>query len=125
MFQNYSLNTKPDEKLILTYYITDFIECKETTEKVIQSSTADNLQPFKDKMESFLEEASGRVESKFVKLEKSQIMFKRTIKFYKFQPKSGSFDDCTPQQFFELWSPFVNDFRAIWNKHVEQLTNEL
>lgn len=51
--------------------------------------------------------------------------FIKTIKFYKFLPKSGKLEESTPQQFFELWSQFVNDFRDIWKKEMIILQNQM
>lgn len=106
-------------------YISFFItEYKKTTEKVVKLAP-ENLEPFKEKMETFLDDSFVRVENKFTKLEKTKEIFIKTVKFYKFQAKSGNLEECTPQQFFELWSLFVIDFRAIWNRHIQLLSDEL
>lgn len=102
-----------------------FIECKKTTEMVIAQSNADNLQPFKNQMATFLENAEKRIEKQLKKLEESQTVFMKTLKFYKFIPKSGTIDECTPGQFFEYWAAFTNDFRDIWKKEMIMLNNEM
>lgn len=101
-------------------------ECKKTTEKVISLSTEENIQPFKDKMEAFLTMASNKVESRFLKIEECKILFIKTLKFYKYMPKTiGTLEDTTPSQFFEYWTSFTNDFNGIYKKEVAILINEL
>lgn len=100
-------------------------ECIRTTEKVVEQSTDENLQPFKDKMEVFIKEAEERLEKQYKQLEDGKVVFIKTVKFYKFLPKSGTFDDVVPQQFFELWTQFVIDFRDIWKKEMAFLVSQL
>lgn len=92
---------------------------------MIAESSVENLQPFKEKMEVFIEMAEKRVESRFYKLDDCKILFIKTMKFYKFAPKSGLLEDTTPGQFFEYWTAFTNDFNAIWKKEIQILTEEL
>lgn len=49
----------------------------------------------------------------------------KTLRFYKYVPKSGTLDECTPGQFFEFWAPFTNDFRDIWKKEIATINSEL
>lgn len=73
----------------------------------------------------FLDEANSRLGNKFEKLEQSKHVFVEALAFYKFNPKSGTLEECTPNQFFELWGPFTHDFRDIWIKEIQALTSEL
>ena len=102
------------------------LECKKTTEKVISLSTEEHIQPFKDKMEVFLTMATNKIESRFMKIEECKIIFIKTLKFYKYMPKTiGTLEDTTPSQFFEYWTSFTNDFNGIYKKELAILTNEL
>lgn len=102
-----------------------FIEFRKITEKVIQCSTPENIQPFKDIIKGFLGVAMKRIDKQNKKLEESKKLFQKTLRFYKYVPKSGTMNDCTPGQFFEFWAPFTNDFRDIWKKEIASINNEL
>ena len=102
-----------------------FLECEKITEKVISLSTPENIEPFQSQMTAFLETANGKILELMKQVDDSKVLFHKTLKFYKFTPKSGSLDDCTPGQFFELWAPFTNDFRDIWKKEVAMLFDEM
>lgn len=128
MFLLYSENLKKIViiTLIISVYIQNNVtECQKTTETVIKLSTEETLQPFKDQMTTFLADAVKRINEQTKKLQESTDIFIKTLKFYKFQPKSGPLSDVTPGQFFELWAPFTNDFRDIWKKEIHMLNNEL
>jgi formin 2 len=94
-------------------------------EKVLKESNENNIEPFKEKMASFLEGATQRIERQFKKLDGSQKLFIKAMVFYKFIPKSGTLNDTTPSQFFECWTTFTHDFRDIWKKEMAILSNEL
>lgn len=76
-------------------------------------------------MQKFLEGANSRLKSRFDKLEKSRDVFMKTLIFYKFIPKTGTIEECTPGHFFELWQSFTHDFRDIWIKEQNAIKNEL
>lgn len=80
---------------------------------------------FKEKMETFISAATTRLESKFEKLETAREIFNQALIFYKFIPKTGTIEECTPAQFFEFWTVFTHDFRDIWIKEINLLTAEL
>lgn len=76
-------------------------------------------------MELFLDRALKRIEKLSKKLGDSKEIFLKTLKFYKFIPKSGPLNEVTPGQFFEYWASFTNDFRDIWKKEMTILNNEM
>uniref|UniRef100_A0A7G3AW85 Putative rhoa gtpase effector dia/diaphanous n=1 Tax=Lutzomyia longipalpis TaxID=7200 RepID=A0A7G3AW85_LUTLO len=100
-------------------------ECKETSQQVIDSSTPENVQPFQEKMKVFLDAATDRLLLQKKDVNDCKKIFHRTMIFYKFLPKSGSLDDTKPEQFFELWLTFSNDFKDIWKREIHDLTREL
>lgn len=102
-----------------------FPECRKTTEKVIEASAEDCVQPFKEKMELFIEMATKRIESRFQKLDSTQVHFIKTIKFYKFAAKKETIEETAPAQFFEYWTSFTSDFNDILKKEILILTNEM
>lgn len=76
-------------------------------------------------MDEFLDKALKKIEKLTKKLTDSKEIFMKTLKFYKFMPKSGPLAEVTPGQFFEYWAPFTNDFRDIWKKEMTLLNNEM
>ncbi|KAL9705595.1 hypothetical protein quinque_009113 [Culex quinquefasciatus] len=100
-------------------------ECRRITEKVISESAESNIQPFKEKMDTFIEVATKRIEKQYRKLDECREIFTKTMIFYKFTPKTGTLEECKPEQFFELWTSFSHDFKSIFKKEILQLHNEL
>jgi formin 2 len=100
-------------------------EIRKTTKRVVKSLPEDSSHPFKEKMEEFLKMAEEKIERRFQKLTDCQVLFVKTIKFYKFMPKKGSLEDTAPGQFFEYWTSFTSDFNDIFKKEILLLTNEL
>lgn len=98
--------------------ITNILECQRNTDTVVANASDANRQPFQSLMESFLAEATARIEQHTANLNAAQALFVRTLHFFKFQPKSGLLVDCTPSQFLENWSQFCRDFHEIWKKEL-------
>ena len=69
--------------------------------------------------------AMKKIESRFQKLESTQIYFIKTIKFYKFTAKKGTIEETAPAQFFEYWTSFTSDFNDIFKKEIQILNNEM
>lgn len=76
-------------------------------------------------MDQFIEMAIKKIDSRYQKLEECQVVFIKTIKFYKFTPKKGTYEDTAPAQFFEYWKSFTSDYNDIFKKELVLLTNEL
>ncbi|CAH0555466.1 unnamed protein product [Brassicogethes aeneus] len=98
--------------------------CENRTEKVIEASTEENLQPFKEKMTIFLENSHKQLTVELEKLEECQKLFIGTMKFYLFKPKSGTLEDFPPNSFFELWLPFCLDFKDIFKNELIRMEKE-
>lgn len=101
-----------------------FIDCERTAQRVIEASTAENLQPFKDKMTTFLEHSKKQLASEFENLEDCHKKFVATMKFYLFKPKTGTLEAFPPSSFFELWLSFCVDFKDILSKELIRLERE-
>lgn len=91
---------------------------------MILESTEENVQPFKDKMASFLQNAEKQLNLEFEMLEECKTKFLSTMKFYHFKPKSGTLETFPPNEFFILWSQFCIDFKDIWKKEQQRLYKE-
>ncbi|XP_066252112.1 protein cappuccino-like isoform X1 [Euwallacea similis] len=99
-------------------------ECETKTEKIIANSTPENLQPFKEKMETFLEKSRVQHETECQNLEECHKLFITTMKLYLFKPKSGAMETFAPAGFFELWLPFCVDFKDIYKKETIRIQTE-
>ncbi|XP_043949929.1 protein cappuccino isoform X4 [Drosophila biarmipes] len=104
-----------------------FLGCKRTTAKVLAASRPEIMEPFKSKMEEFMEGADKSMAKLHQSLEECRELFLETMRFYHFSPKACTLTlaQCTPDQFFEYWTNFTNDFKDIWKKEVTSLLNEL
>ncbi|KAH8248583.1 hypothetical protein KR032_001076 [Drosophila birchii] len=104
-----------------------FTGCKRTTAKVLSASRPDILEPFKSKMEEFVEGADKSMAKLRQSLEECRELFLETMRFYHFSPKACTLTlaQCTPDQFFEYWTNFTNDFKDIWKKEITSLLNDL
>lgn len=92
---------------------------------MIAASAEDCVEPFKKQMETFIEMAIKKIDSRFQKLDECQVVFIKTMKFYHFTPKKGTLEETPPAQFFEYWTSFTSDFNGIFKKELVILTNEL
>ncbi|XP_076265744.1 formin protein cappuccino isoform X1 [Rhynchophorus ferrugineus] len=99
-------------------------ECEKKTERIVNNSTPENLQPFKDKMEAFLEKSHTQLETECESLELCHKLFISTMKLYLFKPKKGTIETFAPGGFFEYWLPFCVDFKDIYKKEVIRLQVE-
>lgn len=92
---------------------------------VVDSSTEENIQPFKDISEEFACMATNKIDSQFKQLRECKIVFRETLDYFKHIPKTGTIDECTPSQFFELWLSFSIDFRDLWKKEMAAINAEM
>lgn len=102
-----------------------FLACETRTKRVIDESTLENLQPFKDKMTAFLDNAMKKLLSECDNLNECKEIFISTVKFYHYKPKAGgTLEDFPPNEFFDLWLPFCKDFKDIWKKELISMEKE-
>ncbi|XP_030384880.1 protein cappuccino isoform X2 [Scaptodrosophila lebanonensis] len=101
--------------------------CKETTKQVLSSSSEQSLEPFKSKMKDFMISADKSMAKLHQRLEECRELFLETTRFYHFAPKKSSqaLAYCTPDEFFDYWTNFTNDFKDIWKKEIDALMNDL
>lgn len=94
-------------------------------EIVIGSSNDFIIQPFKEISETFVKIATRGVEHQCDQLIACKQIFRETLEFFHHSPKTGTIDDCTPRQFFELWSTFAVDFHDLWKREFAAISLEL
>ncbi|CAG9817334.1 unnamed protein product [Phaedon cochleariae] len=98
--------------------------CEKKSQIIIEASTPENLQPFKDKMTTFLENSKKQLAAEFESLEECHKQFISTMKYYLFKPKTGTLEAFPPNSFFELWLQFCIDFKDIFKKELIRLEKE-
>lgn len=98
--------------------------CEQKSQRIIETSTPENIQPFKDKMTVFLDYSKKQLTAEWENLEDCHTQFIAVMKFYLFKPKTGSLETFSPNLFFELWLPFCDDFKNIFKKELMRLEKE-
>lgn len=103
-----------------------FAEFEKKMTKVILASDEQSNEPFKQNAKQFLEAAEKRTAELKRCLNDSKLIFKKTIKFYKYKAKIAIDDEgtCSLGEFFKLWKPFVFDFHEIWKEEFNAINCE-
>lgn len=103
---------------------TNLKTCETRIQRVLESSTEEYVQPFKEKMETFTKNARDQLNSQFEHLEQSKRAFLKTMKMYQYKAKAESLEATPPSDFFELWYQFCKDLKDIWKKELIRLEKE-
>uniref|UniRef100_A0A1A8VC57 Formin 2 n=5 Tax=Nothobranchius furzeri TaxID=105023 RepID=A0A1A8VC57_NOTFU len=93
----------------------DLNACSAETEKVYKLSSEENLQPFKGKMEEFLNHAKLELETQEKQLADTQKIFLGLSVSFSVKPKAGE-KDVSLNTFFSIWHEFSTDFKEQWKK---------
>ncbi|XP_038670133.1 formin-2 isoform X1 [Scyliorhinus canicula] len=101
----------------------DLKACETEMEKVCRLSPEEHLQPFKDKMEEFINQAKIDQESKEAFLSGTHKSFLETAAYFSMKPKSGD-KEVTPNHLFTLWYEFCSDFKEYWRKESKVILKE-
>lgn len=102
-----------------------FPDFQQKMQIVLESSNDSIIQPFKEISEMFVKIATTDVERQCCQLIACKQLFRETLEFFHHSPKTGTIDDCTPSQFFELWSTFAVDFQELWKREIAAINAEL
>ncbi|GJQ85256.1 capu [Trypoxylus dichotomus] len=113
-----------DIRMCLNKLQSQIDECNSRAQKVISASTPENLEPFQEKITTFLECARRRLLTETDNLKECKEIFISTMKYYHFRAKQGSLNDVTPVEFFDLWFQFCKDFKDIWKKECAKIEKE-
>ncbi|XP_026096651.1 formin [Carassius auratus] len=97
--------------------------CVKEVEQVCENSSEEHLQPFKDKMESFVSTAQSQYETEDERLQAAQKSFQDMVMYFGLKPKSGE-KEVSPNHIFMLWYEFCNDFKSIWNRENKNISKE-
>ncbi|XP_043553925.1 formin-1 isoform X3 [Chiloscyllium plagiosum] len=101
----------------------DLEACEKEITLVCRKSSEQELQPFKEKMEEFIQNAKNDLKVEEAHLEESQKSFEETIKFFGVKPKPGG-KDITPNYIFMLWFEFCTDFKNTWKRESKNISKE-
>ncbi|RXN05610.1 formin-like isoform X2 [Labeo rohita] len=97
--------------------------CVKEVEQVCENSSEEHLQPFKDKMETFVNTAQSEYETEDERLQAAQKSFQEMVMYFGLKPKSGE-KEVSPNYIFMLWYEFCNDFKNIWNRENKNISKE-
>ncbi|XP_048048052.1 formin-1 isoform X1 [Megalobrama amblycephala] len=97
--------------------------CVKEVQQVCENSSDEHLQPFKDKMETFISSAQSEYASEDERLQAAQNSFQETVTYFGLKPKSGE-KDVSPNYIFMLWYEFCNDFKSTWNRENKNISKE-
>lgn len=100
-------------------------DIKQKMKVVIDASTEQNIQPFKDISEEIVQIATNKIDYQSQQLRSCKVVFREMLEYFKHIPKTGTIEECTPSQFFELWSSFSIDFRELWKKEFVAINAEM
>ena len=84
--------------------------------KIKESVAEDEKQLFGQKMETFIAKAEEEIKELASQSEEISSLFTSCLKYFKFTPKKGKIEEAKPNEFFEPWSIFCEDFKSIWKK---------
>uniref|UniRef100_A0A3B4UXX0 Formin-2-like n=1 Tax=Seriola dumerili TaxID=41447 RepID=A0A3B4UXX0_SERDU len=101
----------------------DLNACSAEMGKVCKLSSEENLQPFKDKMYTFLSQAKTELETQEKQLEETQKIFLELSVSFSVKPKAGE-KEVSPNTFFSIWHEFSTDFKDHWKKQNKLMLQE-
>ncbi|NXY40719.1 FMN protein, partial [Ceuthmochares aereus] len=90
---------------------------------VCRESSAEHLQPFKEKLEEFFQKAKDERNKEESSLENAQKCFEETVGYFGIKPKPGE-KEITPNYVFTVWYEFCSDFKTIWKRESKSISKE-
>ncbi|KAM9364975.1 LOW QUALITY PROTEIN: formin-2 [Pholidichthys leucotaenia] len=93
----------------------DLNACSDEMGKVCKLASEENLEPFKGKMETFLNQAKTELEAQENQLADTQKIFLELSVSFSVKPKAGE-KEVSPNTFFPIWHEFSTDFKDQWKK---------
>jgi len=98
---------------------------KSKVKKIVTETSEDLKEPFKTKIEKFIDKADVEVKELNEHVEVCAKKFVDCMRFYKFTPKKGKLEDVKPADFFNLWYLFCEDYKNIWKKEQVRIQADL
>ncbi|KAK5644377.1 hypothetical protein RI129_005677 [Pyrocoelia pectoralis] len=103
---------------------TNLKTCENRIQKVLESSTEEYLQPFKEKMAHFIINAKDQLKTQLENLDQCKKQFVKTMIMYRYKSKAVGLEATPPSDFFDLWYHFCKDLKDIWKKELLRLEKE-
>uniref|UniRef100_K7G0T6 FH2 domain-containing protein n=1 Tax=Pelodiscus sinensis TaxID=13735 RepID=K7G0T6_PELSI len=101
----------------------DLRACETEAGKVYQVSLEEHIQPFKDNMEKFINQAKIEQENEEKSLTEAHKSFLETAAYFCMKPKMGE-KEVSPHAFFSIWHEFSSDFKDLWKKENKLILQE-
>nr|XP_005300567.2 formin-2 isoform X6 [Chrysemys picta bellii] len=101
----------------------DLRACETQAGKVYQVSLEEHIQPFKDSMEQFINQAKIDQENEEKSLTEAHKSFLETAAYFCMKPKMGE-KEVSPHAFFSIWHEFSSDFKDLWKKENKLILQE-
>ncbi|XP_028822771.1 formin-1 isoform X2 [Denticeps clupeoides] len=101
----------------------DLTACEKDAQRVCVKSLEGHLQPFKDKMETFITTAQSQHTAEDERLTAAQKRFQDMVSFFGVKPKAGE-KEVAPSYVFTLWYEFCNDFKNSWKRESKNISKE-
>uniref|UniRef100_A0A673HAB4 Formin-1-like n=1 Tax=Sinocyclocheilus rhinocerous TaxID=307959 RepID=A0A673HAB4_9TELE len=97
--------------------------CVKEVEQVCENSSEEHLQPFKDKMETFVSTGESQKHPLHLDFSCFSRSFQEMVTYFGLKPKSGE-KEVSPNYVFMLWYEFCNDFKSTWNRENKSISKE-
>ncbi|XP_052766863.1 uncharacterized protein LOC128207779 isoform X2 [Mya arenaria] len=100
----------------------DFEAAEDRMDTVVRSAQEQTylLQPFKDIMTDFFHKGKKELAEQEENLADGKRLFEETVLFFCVKPEGGK-KEVTPENFFEKWYTFCQDFKDTWKKEQQRL----
>lgn len=101
----------------------DLTRCEKDVQNVCTDSPEENLQPFKDNMETFVLSARKQHGEASYQLMTAHNSFQDLVLYFGLKPKMGE-NEVTTGHLFMLWFEFCADFKARWKRENKNISKE-
>jgi len=89
--------------------------------KINSTCNEEDKEPFNSVMDGFQERAEEEVSKLELLMVEAKSKFTRCMTSYKFAPKKGKLEDAKPEEFFDIWYKFTDEFKNIWKKEQRRI----
>ncbi|KAJ8356244.1 hypothetical protein SKAU_G00190380 [Synaphobranchus kaupii] len=101
----------------------DLAGCEKNVQKVCSSSSEEHLEPFKEKMETFVSIGKKEHSAIYDRFTSAQKSFQDMVEYFGVKPKSSE-KEVDPSFFFMLWFEFCSDFKIAWKREGKGISKE-
>jgi len=103
---------------------TELKTCEGRVTVVIDTSSPEQLEPFREKMTKFLSQATDKMKEMRESFVHTKGKFNDTLAFFDFAPNKSGNDSQPALEFFSTWSEFCQDFKTIWRNEQQKILKE-